>query len=155
LLIREALAHLGLPASRAEAYLDRFREAMDLPVHRHPSGPDILPELREMEVSDKGNLADQSLREARVRERFGVLVLAIRRADGTSTVTPSPETTLRAGDQVRVFGLPDQLAAFQAALRGQRPEASEGGDQGAETRGPLGEGLEADDTAVRRSRHEG
>jgi CPA2 family monovalent cation:H+ antiporter-2 len=118
-LIQEALAHLGLSAARADAYLDRFREAMDLPVRRCPPGPDVLPELREMAVSDGGALADQSLREARVRERFGVLVLAVRRADGTSAVTPSPETTLRAGDRVRVFGLPDQLAAFEEAVLGR------------------------------------
>jgi voltage-gated potassium channel len=117
-LIQEALAHLGLPASRADAYLDRFREAMDLPGRRCPPGPDVLPELRELEVRDRGDLADQSLREARVRERFGVLVLAIRRADGSSTLNPSPDTTLRPGDRVRAFGLPEQLEQFAAAAQG-------------------------------------
>jgi CPA2 family monovalent cation:H+ antiporter-2 len=117
-LIQEALSHLGLPAARADAYLDRFREALALPGRRCPPGPDVLPELRELEVSDRGDLADQSLREARIRERFGVLVLAIRRADGSSALNPSPDTALRPGDRVRAFGLPEQLEQFAAAARG-------------------------------------
>ena len=114
-LIQETLAHLVLPAERIDAYLDRFREAMDLPARRGPLGLDVLPELREVQLGTAAELADQSLREARVRERFGVLVLAIRRADGTSVVNPSPESALRPGDRLRVFGLPAQLAAFEAA----------------------------------------
>ena len=88
---------------------------MDLPARRGPLGLDVLPELREVELAATAELADQSLREARVRERFGVLILAIRRADGTSVVNPSPESLLRPGDRLRVFGLPAQLAAFEAA----------------------------------------
>jgi monovalent cation:H+ antiporter-2, CPA2 family len=114
-LIQETLARLGLPAARADAYLNRFRQAMDLPVRQGPPGPDVLPEVREVQLTDSAELVDQSLREAGVRERFGVLVLAVRRADGTNEVTPSPETHLRPGDRLRVFGLPAQLAAFEAA----------------------------------------
>jgi len=61
----------------------------------------------------KGGVADQSLSDARIRERFGVTVVAVRRADGL-VLNPPPETTLRAGDVVRVFGLPDQIEAFAA-----------------------------------------
>jgi CPA2 family monovalent cation:H+ antiporter-2 len=117
-LIQETLAHLGLTAERADAYLDRFRAAMDLPVRQCPPGPDVLPELREVQLTASAELADQSLREARVRERFGVLVLAVRCEDGTSVVNPSPDTPLRPGDRLRVFGLRAQLAAFEAAAGG-------------------------------------
>ena len=123
-LIRETLAHLGLPTERADAYLDRLREVMDLPVRLGPAGPDILPELREVQLSAAAELADQSLLEARVRERFGVLVLALKRADGTSMVNPSPETPLRPGDRLRVFGLPAQLAAFEAATGGDATDTA-------------------------------
>jgi K+/H+ antiporter YhaU regulatory subunit KhtT len=50
-----------------------------------------------------------------VRERFGVTVVAVTRADGESLLNPSPDTILRPGDRLRVFGLPDQLDAFVAA----------------------------------------
>jgi CPA2 family monovalent cation:H+ antiporter-2 len=117
-LIQATLGHLGLSAERVDAYLERFRHAMDLPVRRGALGLDVLPELREVEFTATAELADQSLREAGVRERFGVLVLAIRRADGTNMVNPSPETRLRPGDRLRVFGLPVQLSAFEAATGG-------------------------------------
>ena len=123
-LIEDTLGHLRLAAPRADAYLERFREAMGLPVRRCPPGPDILPELREV-VLGSGDLADQSLREAKVRERFGILVLAIVRADGETFVNPSAETILRAGDRVRVFGLPDQVETFETAGRDNGPAGTE------------------------------
>ncbi len=123
-LIQETLTRLGLPAARADAYLNRFRHAMDLPVRQGLSGPDVLPDVREIRLAASAELSDQSLREAHVRERFGVLVLAVRRADGTSEVTPSPETILRPGDRLRVFGLPLQIAAFEAAATDPAAAAS-------------------------------
>jgi CPA2 family monovalent cation:H+ antiporter-2 len=121
-LIQETLAHLGLPPARADAYLARFREAMGLRVRQGPPGIDVLPELREV-VLGEGDLADQSLREARVRERFGILVLAIARADGETLVNPSADAILRPGDRVRVFGLPDQVRTFENAGRDSNPAA--------------------------------
>jgi Trk K+ transport system NAD-binding subunit len=115
-LIQHALGHLRIAAPRADAYVDRFRGAMGLPVLRRPPTPDVLPELREV-LLGSGNLADQSLREARVRERFGILVLAIERANGEIHLNPAADTILRPGDRVRVFGLPEQVRTFEAAGR--------------------------------------
>lgn len=120
LLIQETLASLGFPAARADDYLERFRQAMGLSIRRWSAGSDVLPEVREVSVAASAELADQSLREARVRERFGVLVLAVQQADGTSLVSPSPDAPLRPGDRLRVFGLPAQLATFAAAV-GEAP----------------------------------
>jgi K+/H+ antiporter YhaU regulatory subunit KhtT len=50
-----------------------------------------------------------------VRERFGILVLAVTRPDGETLVNPSADTILRAGDRIRVFGFPEQLRTFEAA----------------------------------------
>jgi len=66
-----------------------------------------LPEVRELALG-AGGVTDRSLRDARIRERFGVTVVAIRRADGL-VLNPPPDTMLRAGDVVRVFGLTDQI----------------------------------------------
>ena len=64
-----------------------------------------------------GALGDQSLREARIRERFGVTIVAVNRADGI-ILNPPPETILRPGDTVRAFGLPHQIAAFVREAEG-------------------------------------
>ncbi len=114
-LIRHALRELALPQPRVLDYLTRFRGAMN------PAGADAragfgpaeaLPEVHEV-VLGAGALADLSLGEARVRERFGVTVVSVERAGGEAVVNPSAETRLRPGDRLRVFGLPEQIDAFR------------------------------------------
>jgi CPA2 family monovalent cation:H+ antiporter-2 len=107
-LIRHALRRLSVPRAAVLDYLDRFRRAMEV-------GDDIpaesLPGVRSVVIAP-GELADQSLREARVRERFGVTVISIERRGAPPLLHPSADTIIRPGDTVHVFGLPDQLAAF-------------------------------------------
>jgi CPA2 family monovalent cation:H+ antiporter-2 len=110
-LIRHALHSLALPRERVLAYLEQFRDAINLEGARPPEPSDRLPEMREV-ILGIGALADCTLREARVRERFGVSVLTITREDGTLVANPSADTVLRAGDRVRLFGLPEQVAAL-------------------------------------------
>ena len=113
-LIRHALVRLDLPADRVLAYLDRFRDAMELG-HRDPPGrPDGLPRgARRSPLRAWRTLADQSLREARIRERSGS---PSSRSAGRRRRGPEPfgRDLVRAGDRLRVFGLPDQIEAFRA-----------------------------------------
>jgi CPA2 family monovalent cation:H+ antiporter-2 len=111
-LIRHALRRLALPQDRVLAYLDRFHRAMVTGADAEVSVRDHLPQLADVTLG-VGALADQSLREARIRERLGVTVVAVTHGDGGTTVNPSAETVLRSGDRVRVFGLPEQIAAFR------------------------------------------
>jgi CPA2 family monovalent cation:H+ antiporter-2 len=114
-LIRQALGHLALPAEHAAAYLDRFREAIET-AHAHPvSAREALPVVREAPVP--AGVADQSLRQARIRERFGITVVAIIRPDGV-VLNPPPDAILHAGDRVRLFGRPEQIDAFLAEAAG-------------------------------------
>jgi len=111
-LIRYALRRLALPSERLAAYLERFHAAMvSADETRRADG--TLPEVREV-VLGPGLLADQSLREARIRERFGVTVVAVTRADGDFVPNPPAELILRPGDRLRMFGLPAQFEAFLA-----------------------------------------
>ena len=116
-LIRHALRRLALPRERVLAYLEHFRDALEA-TGPAEAGGERLPELREVTLG-AGTLTDRTLRDARVRERFGVSVMAITRADGTLVPHPSADTLLRAGDRVRLFGLPEQVEALLAA---QRPD---------------------------------
>jgi K+:H+ antiporter len=111
-LIRHALRGFDLPRDRVLAYLELLRKAMEAtPPTEMPSGQ-ALPELREISVG-VGGLADQSLRDARIRERFGVTVVALTRANGDSLLHPSADAVIRSGDRVLVFGLAEQIAAFE------------------------------------------
>ncbi len=124
-LIRHTLAVLGLPKERAIGYLERFRGAMlsaradETPGDGAP--PLELPHVEEVPVRGRA-LADQSLREAKIRERFGVTVVAITRRDG-AVFNPEPDTVMRVGDVLRVFGLAAQIAELRRRLDrdGARP----------------------------------
>jgi trk system potassium uptake protein TrkA len=57
------------------------------------------------EVTTPSSFVDRSLVKLRLRNRFGVQVVAIRRRDeSTVTVNPDPETALQEGDTLLVLG---------------------------------------------------
>jgi CPA2 family monovalent cation:H+ antiporter-2 len=113
-LIRHSLAQLRLPRERVLEYLERFRDATETGRAPEAGGLEALPGVAVVEVG-AGSLADQSLREAHVRERFGVTVVAIARADGPIVSNPPADAIIRSGDQLHVFGLPEQLDVFRSA----------------------------------------
>jgi CPA2 family monovalent cation:H+ antiporter-2 len=115
-LIRHALHRLTLPRERVMAYLERFRSVIEaIPERSIPPGQ-VLPEIHEV-VLGESDLADQSLAEAGIRERFGVTILGITRADGEVLLHPTPQTSLRSGDRLRVFGLREHVEEFARAAR--------------------------------------
>ena len=107
-LIRHALERLSLPRERVLAYLNRFRGAMERAKAEAEEVGAGLPQTREVSLRG-GNLVGQSLGEARVRERFGVTVVAVTRVTGEQVADPTAETVLRRGDRLRLFGLPRQI----------------------------------------------
>ena len=109
-LIRHALERLSLPRDRVLAYLNSFRGAMESAAAGEAPTP-RLPRLHDVTLR-AGNLVDQTLREARVRERFGVTVVMIARASGETVLHPGADTVLRAGDRLRLFGLSEQVDAL-------------------------------------------
>jgi CPA2 family monovalent cation:H+ antiporter-2 len=111
-LIRHALDRLSVSRSRVLSYLERFRVAMAVAAAPAGSSLDAMPDVSDVLIGE-GSLADQSLRDAKIRERMGVTVVAVSRPSGDVLINPHPETVLRAGDRVRVFGLPGQIDAFR------------------------------------------
>jgi voltage-gated potassium channel len=65
--------------------------------------------LAEVPVSAAGPLANQTLRETRLRERTGALVLALRDAHGQFTTNPGAETVVSGGDVLIVIGTGNQI----------------------------------------------
>ena len=111
-LIRHALRRLALPRDRVLAYLERFRVAMEDAPTETESG-EALPLIADVALGHSPRLTDQSLRDARIRERFGVTVVAVTRVNGDVVLHPGPELLLRPGDTARIFGLPTQIQAFR------------------------------------------
>ncbi len=71
--------------------------------------------LEQVHISDASTLAGQSLLDAGLRQRFGVVVVGIRRADGRMEFNPEPETTMRGGDDLVVLGRAGSLKELEAA----------------------------------------
>jgi len=61
-------------------------------------------ELEEYRVGPQSALQDRTLRESNVRQRTGAMVVAIKRADGTSRFNPDPDEVIRRGDLLILIG---------------------------------------------------
>jgi voltage-gated potassium channel len=71
--------------------------------------------IQEIPVVADSVLAGQSLRTADVRRRFGVLVLALRLADGSFVNNPDPDVALEPGQVLIAVGVANALDAFRSA----------------------------------------
>ena len=72
--------------------------------------------LEELEVPDDAELTGETIAGARIRDTIGVLVLAIRAADGSMNTNPSSDTVFGPGDHIVALGTQDQLGRLARAL---------------------------------------
>lgn len=71
--------------------------------------------LEQVHIAEGSSLAGCSLLDAGVRQRFGVVVVGIRRVNGQMDFNPEPETAMRAGDDLVVLGRAGSLRELEAA----------------------------------------
>ena len=71
--------------------------------------------MEQIRVSGASSLAERSLVEANLRQRFGVIVVGIQRAGGRMEFNPSPDAVMRDGDQLVVLGRPQNLHELEHA----------------------------------------
>ncbi len=69
--------------------------------------------LEEIRLSEGSPLVGRTLAEADLRQRCGVMILAIRKGE-TILTNPAPETLLEAGDLLIALGTREQLQALEA-----------------------------------------
>ncbi|MEO8677665.1 MAG: potassium channel protein [Vicinamibacterales bacterium] len=72
----------------------------------------------QVEIGSNNRFVGQNIRDANLRQDFGVIVVAIKRKAGHMEFNPEPESIIGAGDQLVVLGHPDQLKALEAAATG-------------------------------------
>jgi voltage-gated potassium channel len=73
--------------------------------------------MEQIRIGPTTALAGQSLIEANLRQRYGVVVVGVQRSDGKMEFNPSPETVMRSGDQLVVLGRPDSLKDLEIAAQ--------------------------------------
>ena len=71
--------------------------------------------LEQVHIEEGSSLAGRSLIDASLRQRFGVVVVGIRRADGRMDFNPEPETSMRPGDDLVVLGRAGSLRELETA----------------------------------------
>ena len=69
--------------------------------------------MEQITISPQSALADQSILDAKLRDRFGVIVVAIQRGDQQMEFNPAPITSMRSGDRLVVLGRPDSLKQLE------------------------------------------
>lgn len=69
--------------------------------------------MEEITVAVGSSLVDRSLLDANLRQRFGVIVVAIQRQDRHMDFNPEPDTAIRAGDKLVVLGRPHSLRRLE------------------------------------------
>ncbi len=70
--------------------------------------------MEEITVTSRFTMANQSILQANLRQRFGVIVVGIQRQDGRMEFNPEPDTDIRAGDKLVVLGRPHSLKRLEA-----------------------------------------
>jgi voltage-gated potassium channel len=83
-------------------------EFLDVVMHDR----DIEFRLEEVTVDVGSPIVGHTLREARIREHTGALVLALREGNGAFSTNPSPDSTLVGGQVLIAIGTPTELAAL-------------------------------------------
>ena len=76
--------------------------------------------IEQVEVSTRSEFVSKSLRDAPLLRELGVIVLAIRRANGEMIFNPPADCEMNAGDFLIALGPPGQLRRLESML-GSRP----------------------------------
>src|SRR5438552_7875610 len=69
--------------------------------------------MEQVTVTAASALANQSILDANLRQRFGVVIVGIQRQDLRMEFNPAPDTAIRAGDKLVVLGRPESLKQLE------------------------------------------
>ena len=74
--------------------------------------------MEQITIAGSSSLATQSILDANLRQRYGVIVVGIQRQDRSMEFNPEPDTAIRAGDRLVVLGRPESLRRLAAEAAG-------------------------------------
>jgi voltage-gated potassium channel len=72
--------------------------------------------MEQVRVPPPSALVGKSLVEAGIRQKFGVIIVAIKRADSAMEFNPPPEAVIRGGDELVVLGGPESVKALEEMI---------------------------------------
>jgi len=72
--------------------------------------------MEQVRIRPTSGLVGRTIVEAGIRQRFGVIVVGVRRADGTMEFNPAPDVVLRADDELVVLGRPEMVKELEETV---------------------------------------
>ena len=69
--------------------------------------------MEQIAVTTASALANQTILDANLRQRFGVVIVGIQRQDRRMDFNPDPEALMRGGDKLVVLGRPESLKRLE------------------------------------------
>jgi voltage-gated potassium channel len=73
--------------------------------------------MEQVGIGPGSELSARTILEANLRQRYGVIVVGIRRGDGQMEFNPPSDAAMQVGDQLVVLGRPEQLKGLETAAR--------------------------------------
>jgi voltage-gated potassium channel len=70
--------------------------------------------MEEVTIGERSTLANQTIVQGNLRQRYGVIIIGIQRADRRMDFNPEPDTAMHAGDKLVVLGRPESLKRLEA-----------------------------------------
>jgi monovalent cation:H+ antiporter-2, CPA2 family len=139
-ITRQALLHLEVPTSDIQRFTDAVRRELYAPLYTLHGNYQTIAELQDAQkllelnwitLAVPSPLVGQTIREAHIRSRTGVSVVAILR-NGVLIANPEIDQSLTTNDRIAVLGDHQQLARFkELVLAGHT--AAEAGLMGVDT----------------------
>ncbi|MHB8066691.1 MAG: potassium channel family protein [Desulfobaccales bacterium] len=72
--------------------------------------------MEEIRVGGTSAMIGQHLKDSGIRQKYDLIVVAIKRADGEMLFNPTPETLIQAGDTLILLGMRNKLEALEEIL---------------------------------------
>lgn len=84
--------------------------------HLATSSEHLELSMEQVHVPEQSSLAGKSLVDSGIRQKYGVIIVAIRRTGGAMEFNPAPESVIRAGDELVVLGQLSSVKALEESV---------------------------------------
>jgi voltage-gated potassium channel len=86
-------------------------------------------QIEEVVVEEASSLAGKTIKEADIRAKNWVVIIALKKENKKIVFNPRADTLIEVGDKVAVIGEPEHFSQFEKMARGKRRKASDLSDE--------------------------
>jgi voltage-gated potassium channel len=79
-------------------------------------------ELEEVQVAESSVYCEKRLAETDIRKDLDLIIIAIKKSDGSMVFNPGPDTTIECRDTLIAMGHPEMMVLFEKKAGAQIPD---------------------------------